>query len=125
MDEYDPERTPNATAWLELDEGERMILVADYHKREKVKLPNWRLHAAIHTAVENQLAEGLPVVKEILQRLMSEGLGRHDAVHAIGSVLAGHMHRALQPDAQTQQTNERYYQELRELTAEGWRKQAE
>jgi hypothetical protein len=108
-----------------LDEGERMILVADYHKREKVKLPNWRLHAAIHTAVENQLAEGLPVPKETLQRLMAEGLGRHDAVHAIGSVLAAHMHRALQPDAGTEQTNDRYYLELRELTAESWREQGE
>lgn len=61
-----------------------MILVADYHKREKVKLPNWRLHAAIHTTVETQLAEGLPVPKEALQRLMGErtrlgGLGRGQA----------------------------------------------
>jgi hypothetical protein len=68
------------------------VLVVDYHRRTRVKLPNQRLHAAIHVAVENQIAMGdeLPV-HGVLDRLQAEGLDRHDAIHAIGSALAEHM----------------------------------
>jgi hypothetical protein len=42
-----------------------------------------------HVIVENQVAlgEAYPV-QSVLLRLMEEGLDRHDAIHAIGSVLA-------------------------------------
>jgi hypothetical protein len=49
-----------------------------------------RAHAANHVIVENQLAMGdATVVPATLARLMQEGLDRHDAIHAIGSVLVG------------------------------------
>jgi hypothetical protein len=47
-----------------------------------------RAHAATHVVVENQAAMGdATAVPATLARLMREGLERHDAVHAIGSVL--------------------------------------
>jgi len=47
-----------------------------------------RAHAATHGIVENQAAMGhATVVPTTLDRLMRDGLDRHDAVHAIGSVL--------------------------------------
>jgi hypothetical protein len=50
-----------------------------------------RGHAIAHTIVESQLATGeVAGVPATLARLMrEEGLDRHDAVHAIGSVLMG------------------------------------
>ena len=89
---YDPLRTPDAEQWLDLDEMERMDLVADYHRRARIKLPNPRLHATLHVIVENQilLADETPVAAT-LERLLAEGLDRHDAIHAIASVLSGAM----------------------------------
>ena len=43
-----------------------------------------------------------PVVVEILKRLRNEGLSRHDAAHAIGSILAAQVYNVLKrerPDA--------------------------
>ena len=71
-----------------LDEDERIDAVMDYHRRDKAKLGNLKLHAMIHVVVENQVALGEATpVSATLNRLMHEGLDRHEAIHAIGSVL--------------------------------------
>jgi hypothetical protein len=87
--QYDPDQLVDADTWLKFDESERIEAVKQYHRRAKVRLPNERLHAATHVIVENQVAleEAYPV-QAVLVRLMEEGLGRHDAIHAIGLVLA-------------------------------------
>ncbi len=88
MDGYDPERAPDPEWWLSLDESERMDL-AQESQHEDEQLPSPRSHAAIHLVIENQVAMGDEIpVAATLQRLLAEGLGRHDAVHAIGSVLS-------------------------------------
>jgi hypothetical protein len=73
--------------------------------------------------VENQFALGdeLPV-RRTVQRLMSEGLDRHDALHAVGSVLIGHLSDLLAaPKAEIGTgPKPRYYAELERLTAEDW-----
>src|SRR5438132_9770600 len=90
MDRYDPEVAPSAEAWLALDEAERIQLVEAYHRDARAEIPRKarRLHASIHTVVENQLALNDEPVVRALARLRTEGLSRHDAVHAIGSVVA-------------------------------------
>ena len=98
-----------------------MILVEDYHRRHRIRMPSLEGHAVIHTVVENQLASEDPVVVATFARLRREGLDRHDAVHAIGSVLASHMHALLVGDQSESEPNERYYQALRELSASKWR----
>src|SRR5204862_491151 len=67
--------------------GEAML--EDYHRRAGVRVPNMRVHAAAHAVIESQAALGdaLPV-RRAIQRLMDGGLDRHEAVHAVGSVLA-------------------------------------
>jgi hypothetical protein len=53
---------------------------------------------------------------------MGEGLDRHDAIHAIGMVLAGHMHDLLQGgEVPAGDPNVPYYAALRRLTAQQWR----
>jgi hypothetical protein len=90
--QYDPLEEPDPEEWLSLDEGERLLLVEDYHRRARVCLPNIKVHAAMHVVVETQIALGdeIPVPRMAL-RLLDEGLDRHEAIHAIASVLAGHM----------------------------------
>jgi hypothetical protein len=123
MDTYDADHEPDSTAWLGLDEDTKIDLVVAYHRRHRPRTPRVRLHATFHTIVENQVAANEPVVVETLKRLRNEGLSRHDAVHAIGSVLAAQVYDVLkreQPDA-GQDPNEAYATELRKLTAKSWR----
>jgi hypothetical protein len=122
MNSYNPDAPPNSTDWLEIDEGDRIELVASYHRRQDVRLPNAQLHAVIHVIVENQLALAEPVVVETLDRLKGEGLSRHDALHAIGLVLAEDIYQLMQGDSEaTTDVYNRYLGQLRKLTAANWR----
>lgn len=120
IDIYDPEIAPDPKTWLELDEGERLLLVGDYHDQIGEELPNAQMHAAIHVVVENQLAEAYLPAVEALARLLREDLSRHDAVHAIGSVLAEHIWTQAQGGGAGEPAMV-YEQALRELTAQSWR----
>jgi hypothetical protein len=121
METYDPETPPQSADWLETDEGERIELVSSYHRRKKVQLPSPQLHAVIHVVVENQLALGEEVVVETLARLQSEGLSRHDALHAIGSVLATDLYALMQETSEaTGDVQSRYLERLKTLTAKNW-----
>jgi hypothetical protein len=120
MDTYDPLKEPDLEQWLQLDPQERIVLAEQYHKKARVVLPNRVMHATMHAVIENQLAEGIPVVQETLSRLMAEGLDRHDAIHAIASVLAEHIWHLLRKDRVGDDPNERYFQAVRALTAKKW-----
>ena len=122
MKTYDPETAPDAAEWLDLEEEERIDLVASYHRREKVKLPKLQVHAALHAVVENQIAEELQTVRETVARLQAEGLSRHDAIHAVASVMVGRLQDLLREGAPAQFEVEAYFQDLRSLTAQGWLK---
>jgi hypothetical protein len=86
---YDASTAPDPQAWLELDEQERIELVIAYHRRYHLPMgQDPKMHGVAHVIVENQVAMGdATVVPATLARLMREGLNRHDAIHAIGSVL--------------------------------------
>jgi hypothetical protein len=117
---YDPANAPDASVWLEADEGERLEAVLRYHKRAKERAGSLRAHSAIHAAVENQLAEGLDAAVRAISRLVPEGLDRHDAVHAIGSVVAKQIYGLLKE--RRPHDSAEYARLLDELTAESWRK---
>lgn len=119
MESYDPDNVPDPKTWLELDEGERILLVTDYHEQAGEELPNAQLHAVIHVIVENQLAEAYLPAVEALARLRRDGLSRHDAVHAIGSVLTEHIWTQTQGGSPGG-SGLAYEQALRTLTAQSW-----
>lgn len=124
MDRYDPEVAPNSRDWLALDEGERVLLVEEYHRVARISLPRRarRLHATIHTIVENQLAlEDQTIVRATLQRLMEAGLTRHEAIHAVGSVLTEHIYDLLHAQSLPAEGHAPYYAALQQLTIEKWR----
>lgn len=115
-----------ADEWLATGEAERIAAVEAYHRRQRIRLPSPRLHATIHTVVENQLALGEEVVVEALARLRSEGLTRHEAVHAIGMVLAEQIYGALKdPSGAESNLNAPYLDRVKELTAKQWRQSAD
>lgn len=118
---YDPDIAPDPETWLALSEAERLRLVSDYHDQAGDELPNIQLHAAIHAVVENQLAEGYVPAVEALERLMRDGLSRHDAIHAIGSVLAEHIWTQTRGNGPAAWPGDAYEQALRTLTAGIWR----
>ena len=124
MDYYDPEVAPAPEKWNALDQMERMFLIEDYHSQTQDLADSPQGHATIHAIVENQVAMGgaTPVAAE-LDRLMHEGLGRHDAVHAVGAILLEHMHTAMEgdPDEDPETRNQRYYANLKKMTAKKWR----
>lgn len=123
LTKYDPDRAPDPGEWLALDELSRIGLVSRYHRKHRIKLPSLQAHAVIHAAVENQVALGDEIpVAATLRRLMAEGLDRHDAVHAIGSVLVRHMHQILLAETEPGvDVNLAYYRDLETLTARSWR----
>jgi HD superfamily phosphodiesterase len=125
LSQYDPHEHINSDAWLALDESERMQLVRRYHRRQRIRLPNETIHAAIHVIVENQVALGdaFPA-KAVLLRLMKEGLDRHEAIHAIGSVLSEELFVVMSAQSAEGDPNADYTEKLKSLTAESWRKLA-
>lgn len=122
MKRYDPNRVVDPQQWLALDEVERTDLVLKYHRRTGERLPNPKLHAHFHAVVETQVAMGDEIpVRATLERLIAEGLDRHDAIHAIGSVLAEHMYGLLRGDLTEGDPNPAYFATLEQLSAKKWR----
>ena len=123
MERYDPEMAPSGEDWLGIDEGERLLLVEEYHRDARIPLPRSarRLHASMHVVVENQLALNDEPVVRALARLMKEGLSRHDAVHAIGCVVAEEIYDLLQQEDPADTVRARYYAAVERLSAATWR----
>jgi hypothetical protein len=120
---YNPDEAPDPTDWLGHSEDERIEAVRAYHRGARVHLPSERLHATIHAVVENQLATGEALVVETHGRLQREGLNRHEAIHAVGKVLAEHIYDLLHDAAPGagEDVNAVYFQALKQLTAAKWR----
>jgi len=123
LERYDPLRAPASQEWLDMDELSRIALVENYHRRAGIRLPNVRLHATFHVIVENQAALGdeTPAAKT-LERLMSEGVDRHEAIHAVASVLSGHITDVLSGSSPPSDPNAPYHAALEKLTVESWRR---
>ena len=59
MTRYDPLIPPNPEQWSALGEQEQIDLVADYHRRARLRAPNAKAHAVIHA----QFAHVIPPPK--------------------------------------------------------------
>jgi hypothetical protein len=126
---YDPFTEPDPEQWLALDEQHQVDLVVAYHRRAGIRFAREKVHAIAHATVENQIALADLPVRRVSQRLMSEGLDRHEAIHAISSVLMGHINDLLKEStsagngaapASGRDPNEEYFAQLDVLTADEW-----
>ena len=122
---YDPMRSPIRDEWTELDEGEQIASVCECHRGASITVPNLRVHAAMHVAVENQVLIGDESPEaEALNRLTAAGIDRHDAIHAVASVLASVMFDASKAQG-GDDLKRAYDREVSKLTAAKWLLQAD
>ena len=122
LERYDPLRAPASQEWLDMGELSRIALVENYHRRAGIRLPNVRLHATFHVIVENQVALGDETPAKTLERLMNAGLDRHEAIHAVASVLSDHINQVLRGSSLSSDPNVPYHAALEKLTIESWRR---
>jgi len=124
VNRYDPDNAPDPAEWLALEELTRIQLAEEHHRLARTKLPNLKAHAVFHAIVENQVAENLDPVVRAMTRLTAEGLNRHEAVHAIASVVAEHIHDLLNAKADADNSQAIYYAAVERLTAKRWRERS-
>jgi len=76
----------------------------------------------MHVVVENQIASGYGPSKRAVARLQSEGLTRHEAVHAIGSVVAQFIYELAQGQTEEQRATfqSRMDEAVEHLHAKDW-----
>jgi len=122
MNRYDPEYAPNPEQWLALDEQERIDLAEEHHRIANIKLPNLQAHAALHAIVESQIAQNLESVVRAMTRLTAGGLSRHEAIHAIASVLAEQIYELFDPAVNENNSASIYNAAIERLTARSWRR---
>lgn len=119
---YNASRAYDPTEWLELDETLRLSLVEQYHRQLHEPHPvagSSRMHAMIHVVVENQIAaDSPPEASTAVNRLMKEGLSRHEAIHAAGSIVAGILWEMMQGNKQVDLRT--MSAQLSDLTARKW-----
>jgi hypothetical protein len=119
MYQYDALTAPDPETWLVLDDHERIALIEEAHRQLGDKFPRLQLHVLVHNIAETQLAMGMPEVRAALERVMAAGLDRHQAIHALGSVIMGHLRDILSSDRKFDQQS--FDRSMAELTAEKWR----
>ena len=119
MRRYDPIKTPNPTEWLALDEGQRILMIERFHEQHGRYGESLKMHSIMHAVVEAQLAEKIEPVEDAFLRLRKDGLNRHDAIHAIGSILAEYIWEMLKKD-EIGDVNEEYFDRLSQLTKKSW-----
>lgn len=120
MKRYDPDRAPVAEEWLAQDEQYRIMLVEQHHRHARIKLAKLTVHAALHVIVENQIAmKHEPVVRAMTRA--AEGLCRHDAVHAVATVLTEHIHDLYHAEVSAADSQAVYNAAIERLSARSWR----
>jgi hypothetical protein len=71
-------------------------------------------HIIVHQTIENQIAGGEPrEVRRVVKKLMRQGLSRHEAIHRVGSVLAGEIYHILKDNRPFDEAG--YVRQLRQL----------
>jgi HD superfamily phosphodiesterase len=120
MLKYNPEIQPNPEQWLAFDEQERIQLAEDFHVDERIKVPNLSAHAIFHAIVENQIAEGFEPTTATMARLVKQGLTRHDAIHAIGSVLAEYLFELAAGAENDDKAQAKLVKALDKISAKAW-----
>ncbi len=120
MQKYDPMLEPDPEQWEALDPDERINMVMEYHQEAGEEPPNEYSHAMLHVVVENQIAlRAETPVEAAFHRLLDENLDRHDAIHAIASVLVSHLYELMHGE-DSGRGNDEYYTAIEKLTAEKW-----
>jgi hypothetical protein len=118
---YDADQPPDPSTWLAADEVVREKAVHAYHAglTDHPLTPRPGLHTALHMIVENQVAAGEPEeTTATLRRLVGAGATRHEAIHAVASVVVREMDAVAKE--KRRYDRERVARELDRLRAGDW-----
>ena len=122
MENYNPLKHPIPEEWLALDEDERICLVRNFHEAlDETPEDALNLHSMFHVIVENQIAENVDFIPETIAKLIRQGLDRHDAVHAISSIVCEDIFDLMKGNKQ-EFSAKQYRRKLEKITAKRWRK---
>ena len=70
--------------------------------------------------MENQILTGDKInTAKTLERLIAEGLDRHESLHALGYIVIEHMHKAM--ESQTPFNEDKFNADLDDLSVEKWK----
>ena len=121
--DYDAEKPPNPEDWLREDPDVLSLAIEKYHEEQGIDPGEGGmiLHALMHEIVENQIAEDIPSVRSAIERLIRQGLSRHDSIHAVASVLSEDIFRSLKGEIEAFDIT-KYRMRLEKLTAKKWKK---
>ena len=113
--------------WLALDENEQQELVEEYVQTEEEAIgdASFSLHAAAHCMVETQLAMDEKETVEAYNRLIRQGLKRHDTLHALGAIIFEGVYESMGEVIDGEEAPDMtvgYKNRLRKLTAKRWLK---
>lgn len=119
---YNPLVAPDPEDWLLLDEDERIDMVKAFHKKHRIRLPNLQMHAGMHAMIENQLAEGEDAVVRAMDRLLAQGLDRHDGIHALSWVFAMQLFEVMKSPSNFEKgsPNDSYLAAIERVNAQDW-----
>jgi len=122
MQNYHPSQSPAPDEWLEIDESTRVDLVRDYHEMASTEFQDGAedMHALIHVVVENQIAMNVEPVPATIAKLTRQGLKRHEAIHAVGAIIAEDLFELFKNNQAFD--IKRYRRRLDKLTAKRWMK---
>lgn len=121
MRDYNPAKNPSRQEWLALDDDQRVDLVTHFHTKIGDIGEHQSSHALIHTVLETQIAENTPGVRDAIGRLRKQGLNRHDAIHALGTVLAEHMHNLAHSNySDDEEPTQIYLEKISAFNASDW-----
>jgi hypothetical protein len=124
IDSYNPLNPPNPEEWLAIDESERLHLVEEFVWENEPGIEGEMSHVALHVMIENQIALGDETpVKAVHERLMREGLDRHDSIHAIGTAFSEMLWE--NKGIPEQGAQEDFFERVEALTATKWLAMAE
>ena len=115
MREYNPAKSPDRQQWLALDKTRQLELVRLAHHDMDANENALATHCGMHSAVETQVAQNSPGVRDAIGRLRKQGNSRHNAVHAIGLVLIQHMRKMATSQEGLDVANTHYQAQLAEL----------
>ena len=119
---YNPLVAPDPEYWLLLDEDERIDMVKAFHKKHRIRLPNLQMHSGLHAMIENQMAEGEDAVVRAMDRLLAQGLDRHDAIHALCWVFSLQLFEQMKSPSTSPESslNDSYLAAVERVNAQDW-----
>jgi len=114
---YDPDLPQ--PEWNQLTGEEKELLAINHVEAREPHVGSRSEHARFHVIVEDQIAMGEETpAAATLDRLMGEGLSRHESIHAIASIIMEEVLASMNEGIK--RTEEDYFESLGNLTAARW-----